>query len=95
MREVRLKRGAWQPHHAGETVRILPGNLGYVDLGRLTIPEVAGMFERLKGTRALILDMRAYPDGTAWAITPYLNTRGATRGPLFRRPCSPARTATG
>lgn len=84
-REVRLKRGAWTPHPAGETVRILPGNLGYADLGRLTVPEVQGMFERLKDTRALILDMRGYPNGTAWAITPYLNTRGATRGPLFRR----------
>jgi hypothetical protein len=84
-REVRLTRGAWKPHFAGETVRILPGNLGYVDLGRLTTPEVAGMFERLKETRALILDMRAYPNDTAWAIAPYLNTRGATRGPLFRR----------
>jgi C-terminal processing protease CtpA/Prc len=84
-REARLTRGAWKPHFAGETVRILPGNLGYVDLGRLTTPEVAGMFERLKETRGLILDMRAYPNGTAWAIAPYLNTRGATRGPLFRR----------
>jgi C-terminal processing protease CtpA/Prc len=84
-REVRLKRGAWTPHPAGETVRILPGNLGYADLGRLTVPEVQGMFERLKDTRALILDMRGDPNGTAWSITPYLNARGATRGPLFRR----------
>lgn len=84
-RQVRLTRGAWKPHFAGETVRILPGNLGYVDLGRLMPAEVAGMFERLKETRGLILDMRAYPNGTAWAMAPYLNTRGATRGPLFRR----------
>jgi len=85
VREVRLKRGAWTPHPAGETVRMLPGNLGYADLTRLTIPEVDGLFERVKGTRALILDMRGYPNGTGWSITPYLNTRGATQGPLFRR----------
>jgi C-terminal processing protease CtpA/Prc len=85
VREVRLKRGAWTPRPAGETVRVLPGNLGYADLSRLTISEVDGMFERVKGTRALILDMRGYPNGTAWSITPYLNTRGATQGPLFRR----------
>ncbi len=83
-REVRLKRGAWTPHAAGEIVRVLPGNLGYADLGRLPYSAVEGMFERLKGTRALILDLRGYPDGTAWPITAYLNTRGATRGPLFR-----------
>lgn len=85
VREVSLKRGAWTPSPAGETVRVLPGNLGYADLTRLTISEVDGMFERVKGTRALILDMRGYPNGTAWSITPHLNTRGETRGPLFRR----------
>jgi C-terminal processing protease CtpA/Prc len=84
VREVRLKRQKWTPHPAGETVRVLPGNLGYADLTRLTIPEVEGMFERLKGTRAIILDMRGYPNGTAWPITPHLNTRGATAGPLIR-----------
>lgn len=85
VREVRLKREKWTPHPKGETVRVLPGNLGYADLTRLTIPEVEGMFERLKGTRAIVLDMRGYPNGTAWPITPHLNTRGATAGPLFRR----------
>jgi C-terminal processing protease CtpA/Prc len=85
VREVRLKRQPWTPRPAGETVRVLPGNLGYADLTRLTVPEVEGMFERLKGTRAIVLDMRGYPNGTAWPITPYLNTRGATAGPLFRR----------
>jgi len=82
---VRLKREAWTPHPIGETVRVLPGNLGYADLTRLTESEVDGLFERVKGTRALILDMRGYPNGTGWPITPYLNTRGATQGPLFRR----------
>ncbi len=85
VREVRLKREKWAPRPQGETVRVLSGNLGYADLTRLTIPEVEGMFERLKGTRAIVLDMRGYPNGTAWPITPHLNTRGATAGPLFRR----------
>ncbi|HEY0511600.1 MAG TPA: S41 family peptidase [Thermoanaerobaculia bacterium] len=86
IREVRLQRQAWTPQPTGETIRVLPGNLGYVDLGRLTIPEVDGMFEKLKGTRALILDMRGYPHETAWEIAPRLNTRGAVYGALFRRP---------
>ena len=33
--EMRLTREAWTPHPAGETVRVLPGNLGYADLTRL------------------------------------------------------------
>ncbi len=84
IREIRLKRRVWTPVPKGETVRVLPGNLGYADLTRLTIPEVEGTFERLKGTRAIVLDMRGYPNGTAWPITPYLNTRGVTAGPLIR-----------
>ena len=86
VREARLKRQAWTPGFSGETVRILPGNLGYVDLSRLTIPEVDALFEKVKDTRALILDMRGYPNGTAWFLAPRLNTCGALYGAIFRRP---------
>jgi C-terminal processing protease CtpA/Prc len=88
-REVRLVRdpkAAVPAPAAGDTVRILPGNLGYVDLTRLTVLEVDGLFERVKGTRALILDMRGYPQGTAWSIAPRINTRKAKVGAQFRRP---------
>jgi C-terminal processing protease CtpA/Prc len=88
-REVRLTRDPktrfFQPPPAGDTVRILPGNLGYVDLPRLARTEVDAMFERVKGTRALILDMRGYPQGTAWSIAPRLNTKKAKVGAQFRR----------
>lgn len=69
----------------GEVVRILPGNLGYVDLTRLSPAEVDGMFETVKDTRGLIFDMRGYPQGTAWAIAPRINTRNAKYGAQFRR----------
>jgi C-terminal processing protease CtpA/Prc len=87
-REVRLTRdpkARFQPAPVGDTVRILPGNFGYVDMKRLTVPEVDGMFERLKGTRGLIFDMRGYPQGTAWSIAPRINTKGAKVGAQFRR----------
>jgi C-terminal processing protease CtpA/Prc len=88
-REVRLTRDPktrfFQPTPAGDTVRILPGNLGYVDLPRLARTEVDAMFERVKGTRALILDMRGYPQGTAWSIAPRINTKKAKVGAQFRR----------
>ncbi len=89
VREVRLTRDpkAVVPlPPAGDSVRILPGNLGYADLTSLKISEVDGMFERLKGTRGLILDMRGYPRGTAWSIAPYINTKAAKVGAQFRRP---------
>jgi hypothetical protein len=70
----------------GEVLRILEGNIGYADLSRLTVPEVDGMFERFKDTRAIIFDMRGYPLGTAWAIAPRINTKAAKYAADFRRP---------
>jgi C-terminal processing protease CtpA/Prc len=84
-KEVKLPRGPWERTKTGEIVRLLPGNLGYVDLTRLTVPEVDAMFEKLKATRGIVFDMRGYPRGTAWAIAPRINTRGATYGATFRR----------
>jgi len=92
-REVHLTRDKtrFSPPPAGDTVRILPdplgriGGIGYVDLTRLSVPEVDAMFEKLKGTRALIFDMRGYPQGTAWSIAPRINTNHAEVGAQFRR----------
>jgi C-terminal processing protease CtpA/Prc len=85
VKKVDLKRQPWTPKLAGETVRLLPGNLGYVDLNRLTVEEIDGMFERLKETRGIVFDMRGYPQGTGWFIAPRLNVRGARYGALFSR----------
>jgi C-terminal processing protease CtpA/Prc len=51
----------------------------------LTIGEVDAMFEKVRATRGLIMDMRGYPQGTAWSIAPRINTRGAKVGAQFRR----------
>ncbi|MGI4874764.1 MAG: S41 family peptidase [Janthinobacterium lividum] len=55
--------------------RILPGNIGYVDLGRLESEDTNKMFAALMGTKAIIFDMRGYPHGTAWTIAPRLTER--------------------
>jgi C-terminal processing protease CtpA/Prc len=86
LKTVKLRRGPWTPKPAGETVRLLPDSLGYVDLNRLTIQEIDGMFEKLKGTRGIVFDMRGYPNGTGWDIAARLNVRNARFGALFRRP---------
>lgn len=88
VREVSLVRDPKKtlpPEEKGDVVRILPGNLGYVDLTRLAVFEVDGMFDKLKDTRAIIFDMRGYPQGTAWSIAPRINTRDAKIGAQFRR----------
>lgn len=88
VREVSLVRDPKTlppPADQGDAVRILPGNLGYADLTRLTTGEVDALFDKVKGTRGLIFDMRGYPQGTAWRIAPRINTRNAKVGAQFRR----------
>ena len=71
----------------GEIWRLLNGNIGYVDLTRLTVEQVDEVFTALNGTEALVFDMRGYPNGlTTWSIPPRLNTRHAAVGAIFRRP---------
>jgi C-terminal processing protease CtpA/Prc len=71
----------------GDIIKMLPGNVGYVDLDRLTVPMVDGMFNKFKDTQAIIFDMRGYPaDGTAWAIAPRLTEKKNVNGARFERP---------
>ena len=71
---------------SGPVWKVLPGNLGYVDLERLAPTQVDSMFTALAGTRGLILDMRGYPQGTAWTIAPRLTERTGVIGATFRTP---------
>ncbi|MFY1831299.1 S41 family peptidase [Myxococcus fulvus] len=66
--------------------KMLSGGLGYVDLRRLRAESVAPMLTAMKDSRGLVLDLRGYPQGSAWALAPRLNTRGATTSALISRP---------
>lgn len=90
-REVRVPRVPYSPavfgaERSGPVLRLLPGNVGYADLARLTVPQVDSMFELFGGTQAIVFDMRGYPNGTAWAIAPRLADRPGKAAALFRRP---------
>jgi C-terminal processing protease CtpA/Prc len=88
-REVALPRkasyAALRPKPSGEVFKVLEDNIGYCDLERLTVDEVDAMLERLKDTRAIVFDLRCYPQGTAWALAPRLNVKGAKYGASFQR----------
>ena len=89
--EVRLpRRKAFQPScygcRTGPILRMLPGNVGYADLDRLPVSSVDSMFELFRGTRAIIFDMRGYPQGTAWAIAPRLAERSGVVAARFQNP---------
>lgn len=64
---------------------VLPSGFGYIDLTRLTIPQVDEAFETIKDTSAVIFDMRGYPNGTAWSIAPRLAEK-KVKVASFRRP---------
>lgn len=85
LHELAVRRGAHTPP-AGPHWELLADGIGYADLRTLTVPEVEPMFAALAATRAIVLDMRGYPNGTAWAIAPRVNTRGATHGAQFLQP---------
>jgi C-terminal processing protease CtpA/Prc len=91
IRETRVRRTAehfrnYQGMRGGEILRLLPGNMGYADLDRLTVPMVDSMFDLFKDTPAIIFDMRGYPNGTAWVIAPRLTERVHVPAARFIRP---------
>jgi len=73
------------PIRSGEAFRLITPRIGYVDLERLANGQVDAMFEKFKETEAIILDMRAYPQGTAWSIAPRLAEKPAVVAAQFRR----------
>ena len=96
VREVKVARKVeympkTQGDRSGDALRVLPGNIGYADLDRLTVPQVDEMFEKFKGCPAIIFDDRGYPQGTAWQIAPRLTDKTDVVGAMFKRhdPMSP------
>jgi len=75
-------------------IQVLPSGYGYVDLDRLQVGEVDKMFDTIKGTRGVILDMRGYPNGTAWSVAPRLTDKGNVVAALFSRPMLEATNLT-
>jgi C-terminal processing protease CtpA/Prc len=96
VREVKVVRKveympATQGDRTGEVFRVLPGNIGYADLDRLSVPQVDEMFEKFKDCPAIIFDDRGYPNGTAWQIAPRLTDKADVTAAMFKRrdPMSP------
>ena len=79
-REVAVARsrphadGVWLPALRKTPVAygMLPSGFGYIDLQRLAHADADAALDAVMGAPAIILDMRGYPKGTAWAIAPRL-----------------------
>jgi C-terminal processing protease CtpA/Prc len=80
-----------QGDRSGDVMRVLPGNIGYADLDRLSVAQVDEMFEKFKDCTAIIFDDRGYPQGTAWQIAPRLTEKTDVVAAMFKRrdPMSP------
>lgn len=53
--------------------KVLENNIGYVDMGVIKTRHIPDMIEMLKPTKAIIFDMRNYPNGTYEEISKFLN----------------------
>jgi carboxyl-terminal processing protease len=53
--------------------RVLPGNIGYVHMGKLLIADVPAMKAALHNTQGIVFDVRNYPNGTMYLIAEWLN----------------------
>jgi Peptidase family S41 len=78
--------GVWRFARPTPILRMLPGNIGYADLTRLTAPMVDSMFEMFRHTRGIIFDDRGYPHETGWSIAPRLTDRSMVPVGQWRRP---------
>lgn len=59
----------------GPHFRVLPGKLGFIDLVNLEPAEVDAAMDDVKDTKGLLIDLRGYPNGTAFAIGPRLGAK--------------------
>ncbi|WP_309607603.1 S41 family peptidase [Flavobacterium sp.] len=58
-----------------EKFKILENNIGYVNMGEITVKNIPEMIEKLKLTKAIVFDMRNYPNATWEEISKFLNAK--------------------
>lgn len=71
---------------SGDIFKLLPGNIGYADLDRLTGTMVDEMLERFKNTKGIIFDMRGYPNGVFWLLPQRLTDKRDVPAALLETP---------
>lgn len=91
-KEVKLQRTAafatalQQPERAGDVLRVLPDDIGYVDVTRLVEDQVPAVFEKLQNTKAIIFDARGETSHAAEALASHLVTANDVGGAIITGP---------
>ncbi|MFD2100636.1 S41 family peptidase [Flagellimonas iocasae] len=57
-----------------EKWKMLPNNIGYVNMGEIVVDDVKKIMDSLMQTKAIIFDIRNYPKGTMYHVGAYLNS---------------------
>lgn len=89
IKEIKLPRKLedfntlYHRERSGEIIKMLPGNIGYADLDRLTREMIDEMFEKFKNTRGIIFDMRGYPNGVFGELPQRLTEKKEVAAALF------------
>ncbi len=58
-----------------ELVRVLPGNIGYINMGDITTQQVDSAIAIVKGTSGIVMDVRNYPRGTMYLFANFFNPK--------------------
>ena len=58
-----------------EKFKMLENNIGYVHMGNLKVKDIPNMIENLKLAKAIVFDLRNYPNGTLEDIANFLNSK--------------------
>jgi C-terminal processing protease CtpA/Prc len=70
----------------GPAWRVLEHDIGYINMSRLPPGQAGAALDAMKDTKALIFDMRGYPQDVGYSIASRINRKHATAGALFIRP---------
>jgi C-terminal processing protease CtpA/Prc len=79
--KITIKTINWYPYkdlkinyeNNSEKYKFLENHIGYANLAVLTPDDVPAMMEKFKNSKAIIFDIRNYPQGTNFVIAEYLN----------------------
>ncbi|HEV8084757.1 MAG TPA: S41 family peptidase [Chitinophagaceae bacterium] len=56
----------------------LNNNTGYVDFGKIEVPQLDSMMNDFRNLKTIIIDNRSYPRGTVWTFINYLSDKAVT-----------------
>lgn len=92
IKEVKLPRKLgdfttlYHRERSSDIIKLLPNNIGYVDLDRLTVGMIDEMFEKFKSTKGIIFDMRGYPNGVFGTLPQRLTDKKNMPAALIETP---------